>query len=41
MIKQKSENERIQQSTLNLKRPKYYRIDEMMKNLLQWMNDTK
>ena len=28
MIKQKSEKERMEQSTLSLKRPQYYRTDE-------------
>ena len=30
MIKQKSENERMKQSILSLKRPKYYRTDEKL-----------
>ena len=30
MIKQKSENERMEQSTLSLKRPLYYRTDEKL-----------
>ena len=30
MIKQKSDNERMEQSSLNLKRAKYYRTDEQL-----------
>ena len=30
MIKQKSENERLEQSTLSIKRPKYCRTDEKL-----------
>ena len=30
MIKQKSQNERIGQSTLSLKRPQYYETDEKL-----------
>ena len=33
VIKQKSENERIEQSTLTLKRPQFYRTDE---KLIAW-----
>ena len=39
MIKQKSDNERMGQSSLSLKRP-YYSI-ALMKNLAQGMNDIK
>ena len=38
MIKQKSENERMEQSTLSLKRPQYYGTDEKLIARDEWYN---